>query len=48
VFVQPGSGIVMVQTAVNEPASGQQDPQPGLERDAFWRGVLGSLGGAAD
>ncbi|HXE49068.1 MAG TPA: serine hydrolase, partial [Ramlibacter sp.] len=47
-FVQPASGIVMVQTAVNEAASGQQDPQPGLERDALWRGVLRSLGGAAD
>jgi CubicO group peptidase (beta-lactamase class C family) len=47
-FVQPASGIVMVQTAVNEAASGQQDPQPGQERDAFWRGVLKSLGGAVD
>jgi CubicO group peptidase (beta-lactamase class C family) len=47
-FVQPGSGIVMVQTAVNEAASGQQDPQPGQERDAFWRGVLKSLGGTVD
>jgi len=47
-FVQPASGIVMVQTAVNEAASGQQDPQPGLERDALWRGVLRSLGGTAD
>jgi hypothetical protein len=46
VFIQPGSGIVMVQTAVNEAASGQQDPGPGLERDAFWRGVLTSLGGS--
>jgi CubicO group peptidase (beta-lactamase class C family) len=48
VFVQPGSGIVMVQTGVNEAASAQQDPQPSLERDAFWRGVLKSLGGAVD
>ncbi|MEO8652519.1 MAG: serine hydrolase [Ramlibacter sp.] len=47
-FVQPDSGIVMVQTAVNESASSQQDPQPALERDAFWRGVLKSLGGAAE
>jgi CubicO group peptidase (beta-lactamase class C family) len=47
-FVQPASGIVMVQTAVNEAASGQQDPQPGQERDAFWRGVLKSLGGTVD
>lgn len=48
VFVQPGSGIVMVQTAVNEAASARQDPQPGQERNAFWRGVLHSLGGMAD
>jgi CubicO group peptidase (beta-lactamase class C family) len=48
VFVQPSSGIVMVQTAVNEAPGGQQDPLPGLERDAFWRGVLQSLGGSTD
>jgi CubicO group peptidase (beta-lactamase class C family) len=48
VFVQPSSGIVMVQTAVQEAASGQQDPQPGQERDAFWRGVLESLGGRTE
>ena len=48
IFVQPASGIVMVQTAVNQAASGQQDPQPGMERDAFWRGVLKSLGGSVD
>ena len=46
VFVQPSSGIVMVQTSVWEAASGRQDPQPSQERDAFWRGVLQSLGGA--
>jgi CubicO group peptidase (beta-lactamase class C family) len=46
VFVQPASGIVMVQAAVNPAASGQQDPEPGRERDAFWRGVLQSLGGS--
>ena len=48
VFVQPGSGIVMVQTAVFDAASGLQDPVPGQERDAFWRGVLLSLGGTTD
>jgi CubicO group peptidase (beta-lactamase class C family) len=48
VFVQPSSGIVMVQTAVNGAASGQQDPLPGQERDAFWRGVLQSLGGTVE
>jgi CubicO group peptidase (beta-lactamase class C family) len=48
VFVQPASGIVMVQAAANEAVSGQQDPQPGQERDAFWRGVLQSLGGTVD
>jgi len=42
VFVQPDSGIVMVQTSVNK------DPrvaQARAERDAFWQGVLESLGG---
>ena len=42
VFVQPDSGIGMVQTSVNK------DPratQARAERDAFWRGVLESLGG---
>jgi CubicO group peptidase (beta-lactamase class C family) len=48
VFVQPASGIVMVHTAVFDAASGQQDPQPGMERNAFWRGVLQSLGGFVD
>ncbi len=48
VFVQPATGIVMVQTAVNQAASGLQDPEPGRERDAFWRGVLRSLGGSTD
>lgn len=48
VYVQPASGIVMVQTAVVDAASGRQDPQPWRERDAFWRGVLRSLGGATD
>jgi CubicO group peptidase (beta-lactamase class C family) len=47
-FIQPASGIVMVQTAVNEAASGAQDPLPAQERNALWRGVLQSLGGAAD
>jgi CubicO group peptidase (beta-lactamase class C family) len=48
VFVQPSSGIVMVQTAVYEAASGRQDPTPYQERNAFWLGVLQSLGGRAD
>jgi CubicO group peptidase (beta-lactamase class C family) len=47
-FVQPSSGIVMVQTAVYAMASGRQDPAPFQERDAFWRGVLLSLGGSTD
>ncbi|AMO25262.1 hypothetical protein UC35_05480 [Ramlibacter tataouinensis] len=46
VFVQPASRIVMVHTAVFEAASGRQDPQPLQERNAFWRGVLESLGGS--
>jgi len=47
-FVQPASGIVMVMTSVWEQASGRQDPQPGEERDALWRGVLRSLGGSTN
>ena len=45
VFVQPASGIVMVQTAVYDKASGAQDPEPHAERSALWLGVLQSLGG---
>jgi CubicO group peptidase (beta-lactamase class C family) len=45
-FVQPASGTVLVMTSVWEQASGRQDPQPGEERDALWRGVLTSLGGS--
>ncbi|MEY4712266.1 MAG: 6-aminohexanoate-dimer hydrolase [Pseudomonadota bacterium] len=44
-YVQPSSGIVMVQTAVYAQASGAQDPDPFVERTAFWMGVLHSLGG---
>lgn len=46
VFVQPSTGIVMVQLAVNDAASGQQDPELGRERHALWLGVLQSLGSA--
>lgn len=45
-YVQPSSGIVMVVTSVWDQASGRQDPLPYQERDALWRGVLRSLGGA--
>jgi CubicO group peptidase (beta-lactamase class C family) len=48
VFVQPSSGIVMVQTAVYASASGAQDPEPYAERSAFWLGVLQSLGGSTE
>ena len=48
VFVQPATGIVMVQTAVYAQASGAQDPEPYAERTAFWMGVLQSLGGRTD
>jgi CubicO group peptidase (beta-lactamase class C family) len=44
-YVQPASGVVLVVTSVWEMASGRQDPQPGEEREALWRGVLQSLGG---
>jgi CubicO group peptidase (beta-lactamase class C family) len=47
-FVQPASGVVLVITSVWAQASGRQDPQPGEERDALWRGVLRSLGGRTD
>ena len=42
IFVQPDSGVVMVQTTVNKSPT---DSEAGRERDAFWRGVLSSLGG---
>ncbi len=45
IFVQPSTGIVMVQTAVYDQASGRTDPEPFAERAAVWRGVLQSLGG---
>lgn len=45
VYVQPATGIVMVQTAVWPVASGQQNPRLGSERTALWTGVLQSLGG---
>jgi hypothetical protein len=48
VFVQPASGIVMVQTAVYAGASGALDPDPHAERASFWLGVLQSLGGNTD
>lgn len=48
VFVQPSSGIVMVQTAVYSGASGALDPDPYAERGSFWLGVLQSLGGNTD
>ena len=48
VFVQPASGIVMVQTAVYNGASGALDPDAYAERSSFWIGVLQSLGGNTD
>ena len=48
VFVQPATGIVMVQTAVYAQASGYQDPEPFAERTALWMGVLQSLGGRTE
>lgn len=45
VFVQPATGIVMVQTAVYAGASGALDPDAYAERASFWQGVLQSLGG---
>lgn len=47
-YVQPASGIVMVVTSVWQQPSGQQDPAPGIERNALWLGVLRSLGGRTD
>jgi CubicO group peptidase (beta-lactamase class C family) len=46
VFVQPASGIVMVQTAVW--AGRVYDEDASAERDALWMGVLKSLGGNTD
>ncbi len=48
VFVQPATGIVMVQTAVYAQASGAQDPEPYSERAALWLGVLQCLGGRTE
>jgi CubicO group peptidase (beta-lactamase class C family) len=48
VYVQPGSGIVMVVTSAWQQPTGQQDPGPPAERHALWRGVLRSLGGTSD
>lgn len=48
ILVQPKSGIVMVQTSVNDQASGRADPRPYQLRDALWLGVLKSLGGETD
>jgi len=48
IFVQPRSGIIMVQTSANDQASGRQDPKPYQYRDALWAGVLKSLGGLSD
>lgn len=48
IMVQPQSGIVMVQTSVNDQPSGRQDPRPYQLRDALWLGVLKTLGGFAD
>ena len=48
IFVQPATGIVMVQTAVYAQASGAQDPESYAERTAFWMGVLESLGGRTE
>jgi CubicO group peptidase (beta-lactamase class C family) len=48
IFVQPRSGIVMVQTSVNDQPSGRGDLRPYQFRDALWAGVLKSLGGFTD
>lgn len=48
VFVQPATGIVMVQTAVYAQASGHQEPESYAERNALWMGVLQSLGGRTE
>lgn len=48
IMVQPKSGIVMVQTSVNDQPSGRQDPRPYQMRDALWIGVLKSLSGFTD
>jgi len=45
IFVQPSTGIVMVQTAVNKLP---KDVDANLERNALWLGVLASLGGRSE
>ena len=48
VFVQPATGIVMVQTAAYANAAGAQEADSYNERTAFWLGVLDSLGGRTE
>ncbi|MBX3585299.1 MAG: serine hydrolase [Ramlibacter sp.] len=48
VFVQPATGIVMVQTAVYANASGAQEADSYNERTALWLGVLDALGGRTE
>ncbi len=48
VFVQPASGIVMVQTAVYAHPAGAPEAESYAERTALWLGVLDSLGGRTD
>lgn len=48
VFVQPATGIVMVQTAVYAGAAGTQEADAYNERTALWLGVLQSLGGRTE
>ncbi|MBX3656681.1 MAG: serine hydrolase [Ramlibacter sp.] len=48
VYVQPASGLVMVQTAVYANASGAQEAEALAERNALWLGVLDSLGGRTE
>jgi CubicO group peptidase (beta-lactamase class C family) len=45
IYVQPETGIGMVQTAVYGEA---RDTEAAVERDACWRGVLQSLGGSLE
>jgi CubicO group peptidase (beta-lactamase class C family) len=45
ILVQPANQIVIVQTSVNNKASGQQDMRPYQLRHEFWMGMLKSLGG---
>jgi len=43
IFVDPGTRLALIITAVQKDATGRNDGFP-VERDALWRGILGRHG----